>query len=170
MPALYGGVVTGIIIGVPFLNLLNCFCCGGVLLGGLLSVFFYTKELAQDMPPLTSSDALQLGALSGVFGAVVGTFLNAFFLALIGNVGGEMIFQILYAIYDAAGLLEQLPAGTLEEWTMQGDLAIFDIVLSLIMWLLLGPLFGLLGGLIGYAVFKPKPTMTNAQPPVDSTV
>jgi hypothetical protein len=174
MPALYGGIISGVIIGVPFLNLLNCFCCAGVLLGGLLSVFYYTKDLTGGMPPLTSSDALQLGALSGVFGAVVGTVLSAFFLMLVGNVGGEMIYQILYAIYDAAGVLEQLPPGTLEELegavANQGQLPIFDVLFSLIIWMLLGPLFGLLGGLIGYAMFKPKPPMLDSQSPLSVKV
>ncbi len=40
MPALYGGVIMGLISGIPFLNLVNCLCCAGVMLGGFMAVFF----------------------------------------------------------------------------------------------------------------------------------
>ena len=113
MPALYGGIIMGVISGIPFLNLLNCCCCAGVLLGGALAVFFYKNDLKEGMPPLTSGDAIELGALAGVIGAVIGSILTAGFLAALGNVSGEAIMGIL------EGFKDQMPPGTLEQMEEQ---------------------------------------------------
>jgi len=158
MPALYGGIIMGVISGIPFLNLLNCCCCAGVLLGGALAVFFYKNDLKEGMPPLTSGDAIELGALAGVIGAVIGSILTAGFLAALGNVSGEAIMGVL------EGFRDQMPPGTLEqmeEKIREGGFSILQLVMSLVV----DTVFGLLGGLIGYAIFKPKPQMLNTQPP-----
>jgi len=166
LPALYGGIVTGLISGIPFLNFVNCFCCAGVLFGGFLSVFFYTNDLSPSDPQLTSNDSLQLGALSGAFGAIVGTIVSAIIFFSIGNVAGEAMYDAIISIYESAGLLDQLPPGSLESMRdsmVEGGLSPLSIVISFI----IDPLFGLLGGLIGYSVFKPKRPMVNIQPPMN---
>ncbi len=158
LPALYGGIIMGVISGIPFLNLLNCCCCAGVLLGGALAVFFYKNDLKEGMPPLTSGDAIELGAIAGVIGAVIGSILTAGFLAAVGNVSGEAIMGVLQ------GFKDRMPPGTLEqmeEKIREGGFSIFQLVMSLV----IDTVFGLLGGLIGYAIFKPKPQMLNTQPP-----
>jgi hypothetical protein len=158
MPALYGGIIMGVISGVPFLNLLNCCCCAGVLLGGALAVFFYKNDLKAGMPPLTSGDAIEVGALAGVIGAIIGSLLTAGFLAGLGNVSGEVLMGFLERFRD------QLPPGTLEQAEQkirEGGFSLIQLVISLVV----DTVFGLLGGLIGYAIFKPKPQMLNTQPP-----
>ncbi len=158
MPALYGGIIMGVISGIPFLNLLNCCCCAGVLLGGALAVFFYKNDLREGMPPLTSGDAIELGALAGVIGAVIGSILTAGILAALGNVNGEAIMGVLESFKD------KMPPGTLdqmEEKIREQGFSILQFVMSLV----IDTVFGLLGGLIGYAIFKPKPQMLNTQPP-----
>ena len=158
MPALYGGIIIGVISGIPVLNLLNCCCCAGVLLGGALAVFFYKNDLKEGMPPLTSGDSIELGALAGVIGAVVGSILTAGFMAALGNVSGETIMGIL------EGFRDQMPPGTLEQVEESIRESGFSI-LQLVMSLVIDTVFGLLGGLIGFAIFKPKPQMLNTQPP-----
>jgi hypothetical protein len=161
MPALYGGIIIGVISGIPFLNWINCCCCAGILLGGALSVFFYKNDLTEGMPLLTSGDAIQLGALAGVFGAVVGTILTAAFVSTIGNVSGEAMIDFMDRFRDS------VPPGTLEQMEdslREGDLSPVGIVMTFVV----DTVFGLLGGLIGYALFKPKPRMLNTeqqQPP-----
>ena len=150
LPALYGGIIMGVISGVPGLSIVNCLCCAGIMLGGFMAVFFYKKELKESHPPLTNGDALGLGALSGVFGAVVASLLGALFSHLFGF-GMGMGMERLHNM----GLSDQIPPETLkmiESLTSGG--AIFG--LGLIVHLVLMPLFGLIGGLIGYSVFKPK--------------
>ena len=158
IPALYGGIIMGLISGIPFLNLLNCCCCAGVLLGGLLAVFFYKNDIKEGMAPLTSGDAIEVGALAGVIGAVIGSILTAGFLAALGNVTGDAIMGFL------EGFRDKMPPGTLEQAEQkirEGGFSILQLVISLVV----DTVFGLLGGLIGFAIFKPKPPMLNMQPP-----
>lgn len=158
-PALYGGIIIGVISGIPFLNLLNCCCCAGVLLGGALAVFFYKNDLREGMAPLTSGDAIELGAIAGVIGAVIGSILTAGFLATLGNVNAEPFLGILDMFKD------KVPPEALEEAEAKIRAGGFSI-LNLVMSLVIDTVFGLLGGLIGYAIFKPKPPQLNMQPPV----
>jgi len=167
LPALYGGIIMGVISAVPFLNFLNCLCCAGVMIGGLMSVFFFKKDLTSSMPPLTSNDALQLGALAGVFGAVVGTLLHAITVTTVGNVGAETVMQILRGMGDQIppDVLDQIERSVEQSGGMSGLSIVWTFFTSIILY----PLFGLLGGLIGYAFFKPKPQMMNIQPPPTQT-
>lgn len=163
MPALYGGIIMGLISGIPFLNLVNCLCCAGIMFGGFMAVFFFKKDLGPDMPPLTNNDALALGALAGLFGALFANILAAIFLFTIGNVGAEVIYKIVLDVYDSLGVLDQMPPEAIEEMErsiMDSGLSPVNVIVSFIV----NPLFGLVGGLIGYAVFKPKPAAPT-QPP-----
>lgn len=160
--ALYGGLIMGAISGLPVLNIVNCFCCAGVFLGGFLSVMFYKNELTAAMPPLTSSDGMQLGALAGVFGALFGSILHILTLLAIGDVTSGMVLDILKNMNlppEAMDAIEQ-------SIQQAGELTAFVIVKQIILSLVIDPLFGLLGGLIGFNVFKPKtPMMMPPSPP-----
>lgn len=162
MPALYGGLIIGVISGVPGLSLVNCCCCAGVLFGGMMAVFFYQKDLMPDMGPLTSADTLQLGALAGVFGALVGTVFHVVVMLAFGDVSNAMLMEFMSNFRD------KMPPGTWEE--MEGKLAANTLTaaalfIQLISSLVLDAVFGLLGGLIGYAIWKPKPQVINMNPP-----
>ena len=74
-PALIGGAALGVASSVPILNLANCACCALVIGGGVLASYFYMK----DAPPAAGpayGDALLLGLLTGVFGAVTSSVLS----------------------------------------------------------------------------------------------
>jgi hypothetical protein len=156
MPALYGGVIIGIISGVPFLSFVNCLCCAGVMFGGVMAVFFYKKDLPPDNPTFTNSDAIALGALAGVFGALISNVITGILLVTVGNIAGKAIYDLVIGLYDSMGILDKMPPDAVEQMEqgmMEGGLSVTNIILSFVIY----PLFGLLGGLIGYAMFKPKP-------------
>ena len=161
-PALFGGVIIGLISGIPFLSLINCLCCAGVLFGGFMSVYFYKEQLAPGGPGVTSSDSLQLGALAGVFGAIIGTIISAAILFTVGNVAGQAVVSML----DSAGVLDKMPpeaVSQMEKGMAEGGLSALTVVMSLVV----DSIFGLLGGLIGYSVFKQKnPLQPQAPPPM----
>ncbi len=153
IPALYGGILMGVISAIPFLNFINCLCCAGIMLGGFLAVYFYKNNFTPDSPPMTSGDCMSLGALAGVFGAIVGAILGMFFLTIFGNIAGEFMMNFL------KNMDLNVPPGTWEkaEEDMRGGGIMKQEMMGIIFSLILDPLFGLLGGLIGYSVFKPKP-------------
>ena len=161
--ALYGGLIMGVISALPVLKWVNCLCCAGILFGGFMAVFFYKKELMPDMPPLTNSDGLQLGALAGLFGGIIGIVLSYGLLALIGNPEGRMMLEFLERFRDS------MPAESwdqMEEGILEGKASAFQHFIGLIV----DVIFGLLGGLIGYSILKPKKEMMNVQPPSQPTV
>lgn len=159
LPALYGGIVMGVISAVPGLSLLNCFCCAGIMLGGFLAVFFYKKDLTADMPSLMSSDGVKLGALAGVFGAIVSIILSKLVTMMLGGADEKMLKDLI----ESMGLENQLPPGTMEqiEEGLGAGMGFFQIVVTFV----IDPLFGLIGGLIGYSVFKEKKIVPAGPPP-----
>ncbi len=164
--ALYGGIITGATIGLPVLDFLNCLCCAGVILGGFLSVFLAVKDMDAASPGISQSDALQLGVFSGLFGAVIGTVFHALVLLIAGNFMIDMIASFL----REGDLEHSLPPGMMDElWEMlntQEGFSIIDIFFHLFIWLILGPLFGLLGGLLGYSLLRrPKSPLTQPLSP-----
>lgn len=155
MPALYGGIIIGVISGIPYLSFVNCLCCAGVLFGGFMAVFFYNKDLTPAMPPLTGGDAIQLGALAGLIGAIVGSVIMGLVMVTVGNVAGEALYDLLMSFYETVGILDQMPPEAVDQMYEQMTSAQLD-PMTIVMSLVIDPLFGLLGGLIGYAVYKPK--------------
>jgi hypothetical protein len=156
-PALYGGVIMAVISAIPFLNVVNCFCCAGILFGGFMAVFFYQKDRTQDQPPLTNGDALQLGVLAGVFGAVIGIVMAVAMFYTIGNPSARAIGDLVMGLYDRFGLTDKIPPEQLQEMQNQFDHPTLS-PLSLLSGVIIDPLFGLLGGLIGYNIYKNKQT------------
>lgn len=152
-PALIGGAVMGLISATPFLNLVNCLCCAGIILGGFLAVFFYKDQLTPDMPPLQASDGLALGALAGVFGFIIATVLSIFIFAVFGPIAAEATIDLMLRLIEMGGI--DLPPEVYEEMresTQESPLNPFGLFLSL----LTSVIFGIVGGLIGAAVYKPK--------------
>lgn len=144
---------------IPGLKLVNCLCCAGVMLGGFLAVFFYKNDLKESSPPLTNGDALALGALAGLIGAVLTSVLSIIAMSLFGMAMGSGFKQL-----EDMGYSHNLPPEALEmvRWLTQGSVLMgFIFFVNLI----IDPLFGLLGGLIGYAVFKPKTPPVMPPPP-----
>ena len=155
MPALYGGIIIGLLSGIPFISFINCICCAGVMIGGFLAVFFYKKDLPPDAPPLTNNDALALGALAGLFGALFSNIIAAGFMFTVGNVAAGAMYDFVVSMYDKMGMLDKMPPEALDDMKSQMSQDMIS-PMSVLGSFITSPLFGLVGGLIGYAVFKPK--------------
>ena len=154
IPALYGGVIIGLISSIPFLSFVNCCCCAGILLGGFLAVMFYKNNFTPDTPPFTASDCMVVGILAGATGAVIESALSMIFFALFGNVALEFLMNL------ARNSNIQLPGDAmekLEEALKQGKSGA-SMIGNFFGSLFVNGLFGMLGGLIGYSIFKPKGT------------
>lgn len=148
---MYGGIIMGVLSATPFLSFVNCLCCAGIMLGGFMSVYFYKKTLTEEMEALTSADGMGLGAFAGLFGAVASTILSGLFFLMLGNIVNEAILEAM----QSGGFLDQLPPDArmqMEQSMVNQGFSLIGIVISFIIC----PLFGLLGGLIGYAVFRKR--------------
>ena len=170
--AILGGIIVGAISGIPGLNLLNCCCCAGILLGGAMSVYLYKQEFTDEMPPMESSDALILGIVAGIIGALITTILSTTISLLLGPVETQMMRNFMEKLMQKLEDRGSLPAGTMDNMRDQFERAIKEggtiggILRSLIYALILYPIFSMLGGLIGFGIFGRKKPTIPPQPPL----
>jgi len=156
---LLGGAVIGIISGIPGLSLLNCCCCAGIMAGGAAAVYTYRKEFTNDMPPFESSDALILGVVAGIIGALLATVLSSFIVLMVGPVETKFIRGLMMKLVERLERNRALPAGSMDEMMNQIEQAINEgltiggVLRSLVFSLILYPIFSMLGALIGFSVF-----------------
>jgi hypothetical protein len=160
MPILYGGIVIGAISSIPFVNFINCFCCAGILLGGFLTVKFYHDNFPPGDPSFTSSDCIIAGLLAGIVGALISAVISAAILLLFGDLASRTLLDFL------KNLNVQIPEEILQkiEESLTQEMTAGKFLINLVFSAFLYGGFGLLGGLIGYNVYKPK-GLTPMPPP-----
>ena len=141
MPAVWGGLFIGVITGVPILNFINCFCCVGVIAGGMLSVYLYRTGLKEDQY-MTMSDGVAVGLLAGILGAVCGAILHSIFGAM-----SRDILEFASKYIDYPWMDEILYNFT----TAQVAKSFF--LVNILGNLLIDCVFGLVGGILGFAVY-----------------
>jgi hypothetical protein len=152
-PAVLGGLLIGVLSALPFVSALNACCCVWVLAGGLLTTYLLQERLLE---PVTAGGAAVAGLLAGVIGAVIAAVVGAVFMAMMG--GGAESF-------------DQLPRGDLPPEV--GRLldrfrelpAAFWYIGPFFAYIVIFPIFGMLGALLGVAIFKRQPP-----PPPPGTV
>lgn len=147
VPAVYGGLLIGVIGGIPFLSWINCACCAGALVGGFLAVHLFRRAL-DPRYHMDMSDGAQLGLLAGLFGAVIATALSQLFT----SVSFEMVQRIVTTYLQDPELEAMFDR-------LRPDLfARSMIFIGLIFNLVSYSIFGLLGGLIGVSVLGKSKT------------
>ncbi len=165
--SLISGAVIGVVWAIPGLNLINCCCCAGVILGGYLAVYLYRQEFTEEMPPMESSDAVVLGIMSGVVAAFAAMVLNLIILALFGDVGAELARSILASLIERLEESGSFPPEAIDEMKNEFERSVSQsrtftgIMADLVVNLIINPLFAMAGALIGYSVFRPKKRMDN---------
>ena len=141
MPSIWGGLLIGIIIGVPLLNLINCACCAGIIGGGVLAVYLYRNRV-DPATPLNMADGAALGILAGIFGAIIGTVLDG----LLGTFTFDFLYKIAEYVDDPEfdEMIEQLNPSVIGPGFF---------VIGFIFKLVFNCIFGLVGGLLGVSFF-----------------
>lgn len=144
-PALYGGLLIGVLSALPFVSAGNCCCCLWVVAGGMLAVY-----LRQQNSPfaITSGEGALVGLLAGVIGGIIGVILSIPIEAAMG--------PFMRGIIERIASRPDFPAEVRDvfERAGQGGTSPLAIAFKLCFSLVAGAVFGLLGGLLGVAVFK----------------
>jgi hypothetical protein len=161
-PALLGGVFIGVLSALPVVNLGNCCCCLWVVAGGALAVYLLQQN---DPAPVSSADAMLVGFLAGVVGAVVGSLVSIPMNMLTAPVMRTWVEQVLQNADDMPPELRRV----FETWTGPAAplgstvaLGIAGFFLSLIV----NSVFATAGGALGAALFRRKPATVGAPPPI----
>jgi hypothetical protein len=161
-PAFWGGLFIGVLSALPFVGDLNLCCCIWVLSGGVLTA--YLLQEARPVP-ITAGDGATGGLVAGAIGAVITSVLSAIISTLRGVNMNAALDQMLSRgdvppqVGDALSQLRDVPTAV---WFL-----VF-FVITLIVY----PIFAMLGGLLGVAIFKrtpppPPPGTVEVLPPVE---
>lgn len=155
-PVIISTAVMIVFSSVPGLNLINTFCCMGIILGGFIGVNYYSRQLIANNLLLSQKDSILIGLLSGIIAAIV-------------NTGVSLAVSLFSKINPMAEVMEmmstmgrQVPPEAMEimdklsqEFTKYGyspTLTIITFVINIILY----PLFGMLGSFIAYQIYKKK--------------
>lgn len=144
-PALFGGLFIGVLSALPIINLANC-CCLWVIGGGVLAAYL----MQQNHPyAIAVADGALVGLLAGVIGGVLGTLLSIPMQMVMGPFQRQMMERVLSSNPD-------IPAETRTMLENMGNAGGLAIAVKLVFSTCVGAVFGLLGGLLGVAMFKKK--------------
>jgi hypothetical protein len=157
-PAFWGGLFIGVLSALPFVSALNACCCLWVIAGGVLTSYLLQER---SVVPITAGDGAPAGLLAGVIGAVVATVLGAILSLMRGGAGPEAFDQLTGRTDlppEVLRFVEQLKELPQIVWFLG----------PLIVCLIVFPIFGMLGALLGVAIFKknvPPPGTVEVLPP-----
>jgi uncharacterized membrane protein YeaQ/YmgE (transglycosylase-associated protein family) len=150
-PAFWGGLFIGVLSALPLVKFGNVCCCLWVVAGGVLASW-----LAQSNQPqsLRAADGALLGLMAGVIGAVIATPIGILF--------SDWERNMMLRFMESADA--EIP-GEFREMLENSAAGAVGHIVGFVINLVLFAIFGLLGGLLGAAVFK-----KNAPPPPPGTV
>lgn len=137
---IYSVLIAGGIVGLLSVTpLLGCLVCLWLIMGGLISVPIY-QAFDRATTRLQPSQGLLLGVLSGLVAAVIASIVGAI-------IGAASLNQVLNFIENNPMIQDTL--GSLSFLRTTG-FSFFGLICNMIVY----PIFGLLGGLLGAALFK----------------
>ena len=152
-PALLGGLLIGVLSALPYISGLNACCCLWVIAGGVLTTYLLQERLRE---PVTAGNAAVTGLMAGVVGAIVASLIGALLMSVMGS-PAESFDQM------ARGDLPPEMSRILDRFRELP--ASFWYIGSLLIYLVVFPIFAMLGALLGVAIFKRQPP-----PPPPGTV
>jgi hypothetical protein len=144
-PALLGGLLIGVLSVLPFVSKLNGCCCLWVLVGGVLTSYLLQERLPRS---ITAGEAAVAGLLAGVIGALFASIVGAVMASVMGGVT---------ASFDDIPRDNMPPEfGRVLERMRAIPPALWYVVFAAV-YLVIFPIFSMLGALLGVALFKKTP-------------
>jgi hypothetical protein len=153
-PAFWGGLFIGVLSALPLVGAANCCCCLWVLCGGALATY-----LRQQNSPyqVTASEGALVGLMAGAIGGVIWVALSIPLTMMTSGFQQDIMERILSSNPDMPAEVRDMMERASTGAALGAIMMMMNFVLSVI--------FGMLGGLLGVAIFK-----KNAPPPPPGTV
>jgi len=156
LPIVTGTIIMTMIATIPIINLINVFCCAGIIVGGFAGVYTYWKQLQNTGIMLTAKDGGMIGILCGILSAIFVTGFGVL-ISLFSDI--NPMLDVMKA-FDDMGL--QMPPEMIQylekfsdEFNQHGfspTITIFSFIFNLLLY----PLFGSIGALIGVSLLNKK--------------
>jgi hypothetical protein len=146
--AIVGGTVSALLFSIPFINIINCFCCTGIILGGAVALFYYDRsfDIKEIISPAT---ALTIGLVSGLAAAFISIFINWLIFSVFGNWELELINILNENLGDMPEMAESMDELIYEmESEVSKGYYFSRVLMELVRNLMLLPIFSVAGALI----------------------
>ena len=140
LAALVAGAVMGTLGNLPVFNLINCFLCIWVWVGGFLAVYLY-RRFEHGVSVLSPGQGAGVGALAGLVGAFVGIVVYS----LTSFISVPLFANLERALQIQGDMPFQSGVASLPE--VVGSALVF-LILNMILY----PLFGAISGFIAASV------------------
>lgn len=151
-PAILGGIFIGVTSALPGINLLNCFCCGLVIGGGIIAA----RSLIRNSPlPISTTDGAVVGLIAGGIGAAIKTVLEIPIKMLLFRFGADNMSQLR----DIIDSIEGMPPGVKDMVSnmMTGTMSVAAIMVEFLFALVIYAIFATIGGMLGVKIFEKRP-------------
>ena len=160
--ALIGGVVLGLLSGIPYVRLGNVLCCLWVILGGAFASYLYIKQSAT---PVNMGEGALIGALAGVIGTFVELIVGVPLTILTGYPENKLIVSLLERVDPQKAELYQQQVQHLLDRSF-GEQFFYSIFsLGTLLNLLITAVLALLGGLLAVPLFEKRKANAVLPPP-----
>ena len=148
MPAVWGGLVIGILSALPVVGAFNLCCCMWVITGGLLASYILQSDTPE---PITAGDGAIVGLLAGLLGAVVYAVVSLPLNLLLGPAQQRALTRLLESIRD-------VPPELRDAFSNMGGAAVtvIGVLMGFVMMVFVGAVFATVGGVLGAVFFKAK--------------
>jgi hypothetical protein len=145
---LIGGAISGLASFIPLLHLA---CCLIPFAAAIIAVAIYSGS--SPPPVLSNNDGVALGAMTGLLGTLLYAVLIIPLAFFFGNILGGFLGRAFPNLEDLPRNLQPLIGGLLSHL---GGILVFILVLRILSQLALFVIFGILGGIVGVALFRRK--------------
>lgn len=158
-PALFGGLFIGILSALPFVNAANCCCCLWAIAGGVLATYLRQQNSRYQVP---LAEGALVGLMAGAIGGVIYVVLSIPLQALTGPMQQEFMEGLMAGQGEMPPEVQEMMTRMTSGGLMSAALFVNAIFYTI---------FGLLGGLLGVALFKkdapppPPPGTIEVLPP-----
>ena len=150
--ALIAGGAFGALSALPYLQVLMACCCAPAIGGGVWAVYLHMRGQSFEQPPYGAGAGL--GALTGLVGAVAAAIVGAIVQAAGWAQGTDEILAQLEQLGAQEPQAREFAEGARGLIESLGPLA--AALLTLAVTAIVYPIFSMIGGLIGVAVFNKK--------------
>jgi hypothetical protein len=156
LPVIWGTFVMTLLSVMPLISFINLLFCSGIMLGGAAGVFFYNKQVKIAEIEMKYKDGAMIGLLCGILSAILVTGINTMMLAM-SKENPMVEFTKLFSELNI-----NLPAEVDSQFNKYADefgkygFSPTIAIISLVMNMIVHPLFGVIGAIISIAIIKKK--------------
>lgn len=155
-PVIVSFLVMTLISIAPIINFINLFFCAGIMLGSVVGVLYFNKQLIQVNCVLKYNDAVLIGLLSGFLSAVAVSGFNIVTLMYSSvnpiNESLKMLGDFAKNLPPEADNQIRLLSDEFNKFGYSPTLAIFTFISNMIIY----PLFGVIGAIITATVLNKR--------------